>query len=395
VPKKKENGVMDETIAQLKYAWRHRPGLNLPGVTEKIPVLGKAFKAIRTDNTVPGIILDTFDNLGLKTKDERKPVIISQQKKEYGWHLVFNLPPGISFAQIKRKQDYFSDAIKGWVDITWRYGYCHMDLQCSNLPEKVDYSWYPSEYSKMDMPVPIGVTQKGIEVLDLAKAPHLLVAGIPGFGKSNFLHVLVASLIDKARICIIDLKRLEFSYLNGQVLLAKKERDAIKLLEELNKEHDRRVELLEKTGVVKVQDYPEEMPFIVLVVDEVAELQSDIAKDYLNRILRLSRACGISVVAATQRPSVKVIDGDSRAQFSARLCYLVADETNSRIVLGDECPRAAWLQPIPGRGIYKFGHEIKEVQTMFLPLKKAKELAKNRERRDWDFEFSTKRLLPR
>lgn len=393
-PKKEEN-VIDSTLAEIRRSWRHRKGIKLPEKAEKIPLLGKAVKAVRTDNTIPGLILDTFDNLGLKTKDERKPAIVSQQKKEYGWHLVFNLPPGISFAQIKRKQDFFADAIKGWVDITWRYGYCHMDLQCSHLPEKLDYTWNPSDHAKMDLPVPIGVTQKGIEVLDLAKAPHLLVAGIPGFGKSNFLHVLVASLIEKARICIIDLKRLEFSYLNGQVLLAKKERDAIRLLEQLNKEHDKRVELLEKSGVVKVQDYPKEMPFLVLVVDEVAELQSDIARDYLNRILRLSRACGISVVAATQRPSVKVIDGDSRAQFSARLCYLVADETNSRIVLGEECPRAAWLQPIPGRGIYKFGHEIKEVQTMFLPLKKAKELAKNRERRNWDFEQSTKRLLPR
>jgi S-DNA-T family DNA segregation ATPase FtsK/SpoIIIE len=369
---KKEEDIIASTISQVRYAWRHRKG-----------------------NETVGLILDTFDNLGLVTKDNRQPVKCGQKKTDYGWHLVFNLPPGISFAQIKRKQEYFSDAIKGWVDITKKDGYCHMDLQCNHLPEKVDFSWDPNKYGNTDLPVPIGVTQKGIEVLDLAKAPHLLVAGIPGFGKSNFLHVLVASLIGIARICIIDLKRLEFSYLNGQVLLAKKEKDAIKLLEELNKEHDRRVEILEKAGAVKVQDYSGEMPFIVVVVDEVAELQSDIARDYLNRILRLSRACGISVVAATQRPSVKVIDGDTRGQFSARLCYLVADETNSRMVLGEECSRAAWLQPIKGRAIYKFGHEVKEVQTMFLPLKQAKELARNREGRDWDFEPGTKRLLPR
>lgn len=131
--KKKEENVIDSTLAEIRRSWRHRKGIMLPKKAEKIPLLGKAVKAVRTDNTIPGLILDTFDNLGLKTKDERKPAIVSQQKKEYGWHLVFNLPPGISFAQIKRKQDFFSDAIKGWVDITWRYGYCHMDLQCNNL----------------------------------------------------------------------------------------------------------------------------------------------------------------------------------------------------------------------------------------------------------------------
>ena len=100
-PKKEEN-VIDSTLAEIRRSWRHRKGIKLPEKAEKIPLLGKAVKAVRTDNTIPGLILYTFDNLGLKTKDERKPVIVSQQKKEYGWHLVFNLPPGISFAQIKR-----------------------------------------------------------------------------------------------------------------------------------------------------------------------------------------------------------------------------------------------------------------------------------------------------
>ncbi|MHB8171784.1 MAG: hypothetical protein ACYDG6_09605, partial [Thermincolia bacterium] len=89
-------------------------------------------------------------------------------------------------------------------------------------------------------------------------------------------------------------------------------------------------------------------------------------------------------------------DGDSRAHYSARLCYLVADEVNSRMVLGEECPLAAHLPADhKGRAIFKFGQELREVQTMFLPLKKAKQLLNGTSERVWNFEPGTKRLQPR
>ncbi|MHB8171189.1 MAG: FtsK/SpoIIIE domain-containing protein, partial [Thermincolia bacterium] len=328
-----EDNPFVEVAASIRSLWRHRPG-----------------------QEIPGTILDTFDNLGFITKDGRKPVIVGKKKTAYGWHLVFNLPPGISFAQVKRRQDYFADATKSWVVLSWN-GHLHMDIQCNTLPTSVEYTWSPCLYPKMALPVPVGVSQKGPEVFDLASAPHLLVAGIPGFGKSNFLHVLIHSMMPSARICVIDLKRLEFSYLRDYVLLAKSEDDATTMLHALNREHDRRIEKLERAGVVKVQDYSgDDMPYIVVVIDEVAELRGEITHELINRLLRLARATGISIVSATQRPSVKVIDGDSRAQYSARLCYLVADEVNSRMVLGEECPLAAHLPADhKGRAIFKFG----------------------------------------
>lgn len=114
-----------------------------------------------------------------------------------------------------------------------------------------------------------------------------------------------------------------------------------------------------------------DMPFIVCVVDELAELQDDTAQELLNRLLRLSRACGISIVAATQRPSTTVLSGDSRAQLSSRLCFRVADELNSRMVLGETCNRAAYLPTAPGRAIFRWG-KTREVQTMFLPVEEAR-----------------------
>lgn len=306
------------------------------------------------------------------------------------------MPPGISYGKVKRHREYFADATNSWVNLSWD-GKLHMDIHTGRLPNSVGYDWDPGQYKKLQLPVPVGVNQEGVKVLDLADAPHLLVAGVPGFGKSNFLHVLIHALLSKGRIGIIDLKRLEFAYLKKHCAIAKNECEALKLMQALNREMEKRINTLEKAGVVKIQDYKKEMPYIVLVVDELAEIRGEKVLALIDRIVRLARAVGISVVGATQRPSTKVLPGDTRAMFAARLCFQVADELNSRMVLGESCPLAAHLPGIKGRAIYKFGLAEKEVQTMFLPLKQAKKLLKEREQPEgrWYYECTTKRLPPR
>lgn len=321
--------------------------------------------------------------------------MIAKKKTAYGWHLVFSLPPGISFGKVRRQREYFADAIKGWVNLFWD-GRLHMDIHTGQLPNSAPYKWNPESYKKLSLPVPVGISQQGLEVLDLAAAPHLLVAGVPGFGKSNYLHVLIHALLPTARIGIIDMKRLEFAYLRNHCALARDEREALYLIQSLNREMERRIGILEAANVVKVQDYAgDDMPYIVLVVDELAEIKDDKVLGLIDRIVRLARAVGISVVGATQRPSTKVLPGDTRAMFAARLCFQVADELNSRMVLGESCPLAAHLPGIKGRAIYKFGLEEKEVQTMFLPLRQAKEMLNHEQGMRWDFEHQTKRLPPR
>lgn len=372
---KKDENMFTEAIASIRHMWRNRKG-----------------------QEIPGAVLDTFDNLGYTTKDNRKPRLISKRKTAYGWHLVFHLPPGISFNQIKRQKEFFENSTNSWIDMEWKNGKVQMNIQCGTLPNSVLYKWDPQPYKKMYLPVPIGLTQKGMEVLDLAESPHLLVAGVPGFGKSNFLHVLIHSLLDVTMIGIIDMKRLEFAYLREYCALARNEKEALSLMKALNKEMERRIDILEHMGIVKVQDYPgDDMPFIVLVIDEIAEITEETVLYYIDRIVRLARAVGISVVGATQRPSTSVIKGDTRAMFQARLCFQVADELNSRMVLGEGCPKAAYLPGIKGRAIYKFGLAEKEVQTMFLPLAKAKTLLPGVTPEGWwkYDEPQTKRLNPR
>jgi S-DNA-T family DNA segregation ATPase FtsK/SpoIIIE len=369
---KKEDNALAGMVATLQTMWRHRRG-----------------------NEIPGAILDTFDNLGYVTKDNRKPVLVAKRKTDYGWHLVFHLPPGIAFSEVRKHREYFENATNSWIDLKWMGGKLQMNIQSGTLPTSLPYSWAQDEYRDLCLPIPIGMAQQGLEVLDLAESPHLLIAGVPGFGKSNFLHVLIHSLLDRALIGIVDMKRLEFHYLRKYCALARNEGEALGLMLALNKEMERRIDILEKAGCVKVQDYKgEDMPFIVLVIDELAELGDETVLYYLDRLVRLARAVGISVVAATQRPSTKVINGDTRAMFQARLCFQVADELNSRMVLGETCNLAAWLPGIKGRAIYKFGLAEKEVQTMFLPLSRARRLLEAAKPRGWCYEMPDAKSKP-
>lgn len=380
----KKESIANELAGSLRHMWRHRSG---------VKVLGKT---IIEDNRVPGLILDTFDNLRFETKDKRKPVIVSKKKTEYGWYLVIKLPPGISFLQVKRKLNWFSDAVNGFVRVDWLKGNLHMDIQTNTLPTLVDYQWNPELYKDMELPIPIGFTQKGLEVFDLCESPHMLIGGQTGWGKTMSLHCIANALLPKAWVCISDPKRIDFRYLKKQILLARDDVETQNLLMALNKEYDKRIAILEKADVsiTKIQEYDGSIPYIVLIIDEIAELSKD-TMVLLNRLARLARATGISLIGATQRPSVDVIPGSTRDLFEARLCFKVGSEISSRVILGEEGSMAAWLPPVKGRAIFKFGHEFKEVQTMFLSKDQRKKVHESLELRRWDIEPSTKRLLPR
>jgi len=375
-------------------------------VKQKTNMLGEAILAIkdvyrhRRGYEIPAAILDTLD--ALYPTDKPRILLIRKgiKRTETGWHMIFTLRPGTSFNTLKSQQDYFEDATGMNVEMTKHGKFLNININTNEIPKKLEYSW---DYSgDIDLPVPIGVSRQGLEVLPLEESPHLLIAGVPGFGKSNFLHVLINSLLPVAKIGIIDLKRLEFAYLNDYAALARTEEEALLLMKSIERGMEQRIGILEKAKVVKIQDYDkkakEPLPFIVVVIDELAEISCKDTIKLIDRITRLARAVGISVVAATQRPSTKVLPGDTRAMFQARLCFQVADELNSRMVLGETCSIAAHLPGIKGRAIYKFGMDTKEVQTMHLPVKQAKNLLKGRDMdvfNEWCNVAPKQRLLPR
>ncbi len=380
---KKDDNLLKELFDLSKNIWRHRKGFAIGN------------KQIIKDNTVTATVLDTIDALW---DGEIKPLVVKTKNKGKIYEYKINLPPGISYLDFLQKQNYFADSVGGAVSAEKNGKFISLVVSTEQLRSKYKYNFDYSQYKKMHLPVPFGYTPSGLLVRDLADAPNLLIAGVPGSGKSNFLHVLTNSILLSrvAYIIIIDLKRLEFSYMKKKAIIIDNIEDTQKCLSFLNMELNKRLNILEQAGVVKIQDYKGNMPFIVLVIDELAELHDKQCQNDLNRIVRLGRAAGFSVVVSTQRPSSTLFNrfGDSKAMFTATMCFYVRNELNSRMVL--DSGRASLIPKIPGRAIYQWEQEI-EIQAMHLPISKAKKLITEMKEvvRFDGLQHTQKRLLPR
>ncbi len=184
---------------------------------------------------------------------------------------------------------------------------------------------------------------------DLAKMPHMLVAGATGSGKSVCLNTIIVSLLyqngpDDLKFIMVDPKRVEFPVYNGiPHLISPVITDVKKTVNALRwaiGEMDRRFELLSsvaKRDIHAYNNYAEDkLPFIVIIIDELADLMAVAAADVEASIVRLSqmaRAVGIHLVVATQRPSVDVITGLIKANITSRVAFSVASQTDSRTIL--------------------------------------------------------------
>ena len=202
------------------------------------------------------------------------------------------------------------------------------------------------------IPICIGKDISGnIEVIDLSKTPHLLVAGTTGSGKSVFINTLLTSLLYKfspseLRLILIDPKMLELSVYNDIAHLltpvVTEPKKAIIALKWVCKEMERRYSMMNEEGTRNLEGYnqkaSERLPFIVVFIDEMADLMMTAGKEvehYVQRLAQMARACGIHLVMATQRPSVDIITGSIKANFPSRVSFQVASKYDSRTVLGE------------------------------------------------------------
>jgi S-DNA-T family DNA segregation ATPase FtsK/SpoIIIE len=219
-----------------------------------------------------------------------------------------------------------------------------------------------------ELPIALGKTiSNEVLVIDLAKMPHLLVAGATGQGKSVGLNVILASLLYKRhpsqlKFVLVDPKKVEMSlfskierhYLaklpNSEEAIITDTKKVVHTLNSLCIEMENRYEILKDAGTRNLKEYnakfisrklnPKEghrfLPYIVLVIDELADLMMTAGKEVetpIARLAQLARAIGIHLVLATQRPSVNVITGVIKANFPARLSFRVTSKVDSRTIL--------------------------------------------------------------
>ncbi|MBU1130868.1 DNA translocase FtsK [Patescibacteria group bacterium] len=189
-----------------------------------------------------------------------------------------------------------------------------------------------------------------IWTIDLANLPHLLIAGATGSGKSVCINSVIISLLfqnspEQLRLILVDPKRVELTNYNGLPhLLAPVITDVSKTVNALRwavREMDERFKLLEATGKRNINAYnagviTSRLPYIVIIIDELADLMAVAAKDIEGAIVRLAqmaRAVGIHLVVATQRPSVNIITGLIKANITSRIAFAVASSVDSRTIL--------------------------------------------------------------
>lgn len=226
--------------------------------------------------------------------------------------------------------------------------------------------------SKAELPLALGKTISGdVYITDLAKMPHMLIAGSTGSGKSVGINMIISSLLYtkhpfEVKLIMIDPKKIELSFYNKlrrHYLAVSPDLDeeiitnpqnAVLLLKSVEYEMEKRYDKLAKAGVRNIVDYNKKVsdpkkrpkdtddikhhpiPYLVVVIDELADLMITAGKEVeepIARLAQLARAVGIHLVLATQRPSVNVITGVIKANFSARVAYQVATKIDSRTIL--------------------------------------------------------------
>ncbi len=226
--------------------------------------------------------------------------------------------------------------------------------------------------SKAALPLAMGKTINGdIYITDLTKMPHMLIAGSTGSGKSVGINMIISSLLytkkpEEVKLIMIDPKKIELSFykkLRRHYLAVSPDLDeeiitipqnAVLLLKSVEYEMEKRYDKLAKAGVRNILDYNQKiadpkkapkdtddmkhhfLPYLVVIIDELADLMITAGKEVeepIARLAQLARAVGIHLVVATQRPSVNVITGVIKANFSARVAYQVATKIDSRTIL--------------------------------------------------------------
>ena len=305
--------------------------------------------------------------------EEKRPQLNCKKKTTLGYDFYYCLPAGISFRDFAARKEYFRDAIglHSTVDVIHSGKMALLKVITQNLKDKYLYDW---NYSKKGfLRIPIGYTHKGMITTDLADIPHLLIGGITGGGKSNALHVIVNSLIHlpvQPKIILVDLKMSEYTYLENHCLLVTDQETTREVLARLVAEMRNRQRTLKTAKCVNIAKHnakhTEKLPYMILVIDELAELIDEESQEQVETLLRLCRSSGICIIAATQRPDANTFKkfGQSKANFRGRLCFQVADAINSKIILDNGI--ATDLPDTPGRAIWKLGKDFIEVQTPYL-----------------------------
>ena len=379
--------VLEERIARRKVVERRREikvteeKKEEPKAEKKAAVVQETFeffKEIGPYKLPPTSLLDAVERKEVKVDKESiqaNASILEKKLKDYGIDgrvtevrpgpvitmYEFEPAPGIKVSRIANLADDLAMALSS-VSIRIIAPIPGKSVVGIEIPNTVRQTVYLREIIESDMfaashshlTLALGKTIAGEPfVAELTKMPHLLVAGATGSGKSVSLNSMICSILFKAtptnvRFLMIDLKMLELSFYEGipHLLLpvVTNPKNAKTALRWMTDEMERRYAMMAEKGVRNIEKYNQKMvkqesetiPYIVVVIDELADLMMVSPKEveeYIARLAQMARASGIHLILATQRPSVDVLTGIIKANFPARISCKVFSKVDSRTIL--------------------------------------------------------------
>ena len=297
---------------------------------------------------------------------------------------VFTLPVGLDPKEMKKKWYCFQQVFGKHIELEGDIKRFILRVYVTSLPKELTYSYekFKEHLSESKLPILVGMDTNGnLIVYDMAKYPHLLIAGETGSGKSTQLRSILTTLIktvspDRLELYLCDLKRSEFhlfrhiQHVRGTYVTAN---EMLPMLKYLQKEMQRRGDLLDQFEVSHIDDLASPPPYIILCIDEVALLQDEASlMKLVEEVSAIGRALGVFLILSMQRPDSKVLDGKLKNNLTVRMGFKCADLINSRII---GTPGSEKLK-VNGRMLLKLPSftELREIQAPYLTIDKAKKL---------------------
>lgn len=356
-------------------------------------------KALRL---LPGVTLKErldqfFINRGLvkleNGKIKFKPSIARIYRTEYGHHIIVGMYPGLCVDDITKHMAALSYACQGE---SWVYqdasGWVHIKVYTKHLPERFAFSQSLAErVRRYPLALPIGISRQGLVLLKLYKDEEfgLLIAGMPGWGKSVMLRQMLTTAVlvyesSEVVLYLIDMKRgVEFEPFHSVPHTKAWAGDlpgAKKVLAAVLKELNRRSDMIKAASVTNITEYnrirpKSKMPHCIVAIDEYGDLGKD-EKEVVTEICRKGRFAGIHPIICTQRPTTDVLPGATKGLLPVRVCFRMASKANSRYVLEEDNSAAADLK-FKGRAIL-LKDFAREIQVMNLEQTEARKLIEAR-----------------
>ena len=346
----------------------------------------------------PKKIKEVIDNLEVQIKKKNgqilKPKIIHQHEEPYGYFLSISLPSGISDTDLFKIHREFEIATNSEIEMYEEESKVNMKIHNHKMPKIVntnaikEIAVASKAIENMKLPLIIGKSRAGWEIIDLILAKHILIAGETGGGKTNLFRLiafcLMKQLQSNVKLFVIDIKR-NLGFLRKYSWFAYENDGVADIFAYLANEMDRRYELLDYFNKDSIEELPPELksklPYLVVLIDEYGGISPELASgdekkrrqqisDLIVDMINRGRGCGLFLILGTQRPDAKIMsNGQIKSQMNVRFAFRTVDADNSRIVIDN--PMAAFIpQDIEGRCIFRSRAYIRQCQIMNLPRDK-------------------------